>query len=350
MNVLVTGAAGFIGFHVAQKLCERGDKVIGIDNLNDYYEVSLKKARLQKLAHFTNFKFIRLDLADRKNMVDLFTKQGFQRVIHLGAQAGVRYSLENPHAYVDSNLVGFMNVLEGCRHHQIEHLSYASSSSVYGANKKMPFSVHDNVDHPLSLYAATKKANELMAHTYSHLYQLPTTGLRFFTVYGPWGRPDMAVFNFTRKILSGEPIDVFNFGNHRRDFTYVDDIVEGIIRVHDKVALPNTQWSGESPDPGTSSAPWRVYNIGNSKPVQLLHYIEVLEQYLGIKAKKNFLPLQAGDVPDTYANVEALNYAVGYIPSTPVEVGIKYFVDWYLDYYAVPGNQMMQALSSTVES
>lgn len=347
MKVLVTGAAGFIGFHVAQKLCERGDEVIGIDNLNDYYEVSLKMARLQQLADFRNFKFIRLELADRDSIARLFAEHQFQRVIHLGAQAGVRYSIDNPHAYVDSNLVGFVNILEGCRHQQVEHLAYASSSSVYGANKTMPFSVHDNVDHPLSLYAATKKANELMAHTYSHLYQLPTTGLRFFTVYGPWGRPDMAIFNFTRKILSGEPIDVFNFGNHRRDFTYISDIVEGIIRVHDKVAAPNPAWSGETPDPGTSAAPWRVYNIGNSNPVQLLRYIEVLEECLGKKATKNLLPIQPGDVPDTYADVEALKQDVGYQPATPVEVGVRHFVNWYLDYYAVAENQNIdQQISS----
>lgn len=341
MKVLVTGVAGFIGFHVAQRLCARGDEVVGIDNLNTYYEVSLKKARLQKLAGFDNFKFIRLELADRECIAQLFAEHEFQRVIHLGAQAGVRYSLENPHAYVDSNLVGFVNILEGCRHHHIEHLSYASSSSVYGANKTMPFSVHDNVDHPLSLYAATKKANELMAHTYSHLYQLPTTGLRFFTVYGPWGRPDMAIFTFTRKILSGEPIDVFNFGNHRRDFTYINDIVEGILRVHDHVAAPNMAWSGESPDPGTSAAPWRVYNIGNSSPVQLLRYIEVLEECLGKKAKMNLLPMQPGDVPDTFADVEALKQDVGYQPGTPVEVGVRHFVDWYLDYYGVSKKQSM---------
>lgn len=333
MNVLVTGAAGFIGFHVAKRLCERGDQVVGIDNLNSYYEVSLKEARLKQLAVFDNFKFIRMELADRESISQLFAEHDFQRVIHLGAQAGVRYSIENPHAYVDSNLVGFINILEGCRHHKIEHLSYASSSSVYGANTTMPFSVHDNVDHPLSLYAATKKANELMAHTYSHLYQLPTTGLRFFTVYGPWGRPDMAIFNFTRKILAGESIDVFNYGHHKRDFTYIDDIVEGILRVHDKIAASNVNWSGCDPDPGTSSAPWRVYNIGNNNPVELLRYIEVLEHCLGKKAQKNLLPLQAGDVPDTYANVDALKNDVNYSPSTSVEEGIKYFVDWYMQYY-----------------
>lgn len=347
MKVLVTGTAGFIGFHVAQRLCERGDEVIGIDNLNDYYDVNLKKARLQKLTDFANFKFIHLDLAERENMAQLFATHDFQRVIHLGAQAGVRYSIKNPYAYIDSNIIGFLNILEGCRHHQIEHLCYASSSSVYGANESLPFSVHDNVDHPLSLYAATKKANELMAHSYSHLYQLPTTGLRFFTVYGPWGRPDMALFSFTKKILNDEPIDVFNFGNHRRDFTYINDIVEGIIRVHDHIATPNEEWSGESPDPGTSAAPWRVYNIGNSNPVLLLRYIEVLEQCLGKKAKMNLLPLQAGDVPDTFADVEALKKNVGYCPSTPIEVGVKCFVEWYLDYYAVRMNQVLvQPLSS----
>ncbi|KTD72242.1 NAD-dependent epimerase [Legionella tucsonensis] len=347
MKVLVTGTAGFIGFHVAQRLCERGDEVIGIDNLNDYYDVNLKKARLQKLTDFANFKFIRLDLAERENMAQLFATHDFQRVIHLGAQAGVRYSIKNPYAYIDSNIIGFLNILEGCRHHQIEHLCYASSSSVYGANESLPFSVHDNVDHPLSLYAATKKANELMAHSYSHLYQLPTTGLRFFTVYGPWGRPDMALFSFTKKILNDEPIDVFNFGNHRRDFTYINDIVEGIIRVHDHIATSNEEWSGESPDPGTSAAPWRVYNIGNSNPVLLLRYIEVLEQCLGKKAKMNLLPLQAGDVPDTFADIEALKKNVGYCPSTPVEVGVKCFVEWYLDYYVVRMNQVLeQPLSS----
>lgn len=339
MKVLVTGAAGFIAFHVIKKLCERGDEVVGIDNLNHYYEVSLKMARLQQLEVFTQFQFIRLDLADREGMAQLFAQHEFQRVIHLGAQAGVRYSLENPNAYVDSNLVGFVNVIEGCRHARVEHLTYASSSSVYGANQTMPFSVHDNVDHPLSLYAATKKANELIAHTYSHLYQLPTTGLRFFTVYGPWGRPDMAIFNFTRKILNDEPIDVFNFGKHRRDFTYINDIVEGIIRVHDHVAQTNLNWSGESPDPGTSAAPWRVYNIGNSRPVQLLRYIEVLEECLGKKAEMRLLPMQAGDVPDTYADVEALKQDVGYAPNTSIEVGVRNFVNWYLDYYAVEKKQ-----------
>jgi len=333
MNVLVTGAAGFIGFHVAQKLCARGDRVVGLDNLNDYYDVNLKKARLQRLHEYDQFQFIQQELADREGMANVFAQESFQRVIRLGAQAGVRYSLENPHAYVDSNLVGFLNILEGCRHHQMEHLTYASSSSVYGANTTLPFSVHDNVDHPLSLYAATKKANELMAHTYSHLYQLPTTGLRFFTVYGPWGRPDMALFTFVRKLLRDEPIDVFNFGNHRRDFTYIDDIVEGILRVHDQCAQPDNAWSGAHPDPATSLAPWRIYNIGNSNPVSLLRYIEVIEECLGVKAKLNLLPLQPGDVPDTYADVSALKADTGFQPMTSVEEGVKRFVAWYLQYY-----------------
>lgn len=339
MSILVTGAAGFIGFHVAQQLCERGETVIGVDNLNDYYEVTLKKARLQQLARFANFSFKPLELANHEDVAHLFKTQRFEKVIHLAAQAGVRYSMQNPHAYIQSNIVAFINVLEGCRHNRVAHLVYASSSSVYGANTTLPFSVHDNVDHPLSLYAATKKSNELMAHTYSHLYQLPTTGLRFFTVYGPWGRPDMALFNFTKKILNDEPIDVYNFGNHQRDFTYVDDIVEGIIRVHDKVATPNQQWTGENPDPATSLAPWRVYNIGNSQPVQLLRYIEVIEQCLGKTAKKNLLPMQAGDVPDTYADVEALKQDVGYCPNTPIEIGIKRFVNWYLSYYRITTHQ-----------
>lgn len=342
MKVLVTGAAGFIGFHVVQRLCDRGDEVIGIDNLNDYYDVNLKKARLQQLASFPNFSFSSLELADRTQVAELFEKQRFDKVIHLAAQAGVRYSMQNPYIYVESNMVGFINVLEGCRQTRVKHLVYASSSSVYGANKTLPFSVHHNVDHPLSLYAATKKANELMAHTYSHLYDLPTTGLRFFTVYGPWGRPDMALFSFTEKILKGEAIDVYNFGNHRRDFTYIDDIVEGIIRVHDHPAADNPNWSGDSPDPATSSAPWRVYNIGNSNPVELLRYIEVLEQCLGKKAQKNLLPMQPGDVPDTFADVGALKQDVGYCPSTPVEVGVKRFVDWYLQYYKVPTSQKAQ--------
>lgn len=334
MNILVTGAGGFIGFHVAQKLCHRGETVVGIDNLNDYYDVTLKKARLKLLEQYPNFKFILMDIVDTEMMMELFKQHHFQRVIHLAAQAGVRYSLKNPHAYIQSNIVGFTNILEACRHNHVEHLVYASSSSVYGANKALPFSVHHNIDHPLSLYAATKKANELMAHTYSHLYSLPTTGLRFFTVYGPWGRPDMAIFKFTQQILNEEPIDVYNFGNHRRDFTYIDDIVEGIVRVHDKIATPNSGWTGAAPDPATSNAPWRIYNIGNGKPVELLTYIEILEQCLGKKAKMNFLPMQAGDVPDTFADVEDLKTDVGYCPSTPVETGIRNFVEWYKAFYS----------------
>jgi len=333
MKVLVTGAAGFIGFHVAQRLLARGDEVVGIDNLNDYYEVSLKESRLALLEPQEGFRFQKLDLDDRQGMEDLFANEQFDRVVNLAAQAGVRYSIENPHSYVQSNIVGFLNILEGCRHNNVEHLVYASSSSVYGANETMPFSVHDNVDHPLSLYAASKKANELMAHTYSHLYRLPTTGLRFFTVYGPWGRPDMALFLFTRAILEGKPIKVFNYGKHRRDFTYIDDITEGVIRTLDNVAMPNPDWSGTEPDPGTSRAPWRVYNIGNSKPVNLMDYIQALENSLGRSAEKEFLPMQPGDVPDTYADVEQLKLDVGYQPSTPVEEGIAKFVEWYREYY-----------------
>ncbi|MCL7420123.1 MAG: NAD-dependent epimerase [Methylobacter sp.] len=332
MKILVTGTAGFIGNHLAIKLLERGDEVIGVDNLNDYYDVNLKKARLARILDYGNYTDIRADIADRDTMDRLFKQYQPQRVVNLAAQAGVRYSIENPHAYVDSNIVGFINILEGCRHQKIEHLVYASSSSVYGANETMPFSVHDNVDHPLSLYAASKKANELMAHTYSNLYQLPTTGLRFFTVYGPWGRPDMALFLFTKAILAGEPIQVFNYGKHRRDFTYIDDIVEGIIRTLDNPARPNPEWSGKLPDPGTSKAPWRVYNIGNQKPVELMTYIETLEKALGKTAEKQLLPLQPGDVPDTYADVEALVADVGYKPDTTIEKGIGKFVDWYLTY------------------
>ncbi|WP_369602466.1 NAD-dependent epimerase [Hahella sp. SMD15-11] len=335
MRILVTGSAGFIGSHVSRYLLERGDEVIGVDNLNDYYDVSLKQARLATLEPYENYQDVRLDVADREGMDRLFSLYKPQRVVHLAAQAGVRYSLENPHAYVDANLVGFMNILEGCRRHEVEHLVYASSSSVYGANTSMPFSIHDNVDHPLSLYAASKKANELMAHTYSNLYQLPTTGLRFFTVYGPWGRPDMALFIFTRKILAGEPIDVFNYGKHKRDFTYIDDIVEGVVRTLDHVARPNPDWSGERPDPGTSFAPYRLYNIGSNNPVELSRYIEILEECLGRKAEKNLLPLQPGDVPATYADVQDLINDVGYKPETPVEVGIRKFVDWYRDFYKV---------------
>jgi UDP-glucuronate 4-epimerase len=314
---------------------ERGDEVIGIDNLNDYYDVGLKRARLERNLAFERYSDVRANLEDRSTMERLFQDHEPQRVVNLAAQAGVRYSLTHPHAYVDSNLVGFMNILEGCRHGGVEHLVYASSSSVYGANTRMPFSIHHNVDHPLSMYAATKKANELMAHTYSSLYQLPTTGLRFFTVYGPWGRPDMALFLFTRAILAGKPIDVFNYGKHKRDFTYIDDIVEGVIRTLDSIATPNPDWSGDQPDPGTSRAPYRLYNIGNSRPVDLIRYIEVLEQCLGRKAEKNLLPLQPGDVPDTYADVGDLEQDVGYRPATDIEAGVASFVEWYRNYYKV---------------
>lgn len=335
MKILVTGSAGFIGQGLSIKLLERGDEVIGIDNLNDYYDVSLKQARLDKLLDYKNFSDHRVSLEDGAAIANIFREYAPQKVVNLAAQAGVRYSLENPQAYISSNVAGFVNILEACRHNKVEHLVYASSSSVYGANTRMPFSVHNNVDHPVSLYAATKKANELMAHTYSHLFNLPTTGLRFFTVYGPWGRPDMALFIFTRKILAGEPIDVFNFGNHRRDFTYVDDIVEGVIRTLDHNALPNREWNGDVPDAATSAAPYRLYNIGSNRPVELLHYIHVLEECLGKKAIKNLLPLQAGDVPDTYADVNALIADVDYKPVTKVETGIANFVRWYRDYYKV---------------
>jgi len=333
MNVLVTGAAGFIGAAVSQRLLARGDRVIGVDNLDPYYDVELKKARLGRLTKSNHFHDVRVSIADRDGLADAFAEYRPQRVINLAAQAGVRYSIENPYAYVDTNLVGFINILENCRHNDIEHLVYASSSSVYGANTKVPFSVHDNVDHPVSLYAATKKSNELMAHCYSHLYGLPATGLRFFTVYGPWGRPDMALFLFTRKILAGEPIDVFNHGNHRRDFTYVDDIAEGVVRVLDQPATPNSHWNGDAPDPATSRAPHRLYNIGNNDWVELGRYIEVLEQCLGRKAEKNLLPLQPGDVPDTYADIDDLVETFDYRPSTSIEVGVRRFVDWYKDYY-----------------
>ena len=333
MKVMVTGAAGFIGNFVSERLVGRGDTVVGIDNLNDYYDVSLKQARLDRLHNETGFQNHRVDIADRQAFREVFQREQPDRVVHLAAQAGVRYSIENPHAYIEANIVGFMNVLENVREFGTEHLVYASTSSVYGANTNMPFSVHDNVDHPVSLYAASKKSNELMAHTYSHLYQIPTTGLRFFTVYGPWGRPDMALFTFTRKILNGEPIDVFNYGNHRRDFTYVDDIVEGVIRTLDRVAEPNPDWTGDRPDAATSNAPYRLYNIGSNNPIELLRYIEVLERTLGKTAEKNLLPLQPGDVPDTYANVDALVAEVDYQPATPIEVGIKNFVEWYLAYY-----------------
>lgn len=333
MKILVTGAAGFIGFHTSLFLLERGDEVVGLDNLNDYYDVRLKEARLDILQSYEKFSFERIDLADRNAVEKLFKQGQFARVIHLGAQAGVRYSIENPYAYIDSNVQGTITILEGCRHNKVEHLVYASTSSVYGANTKMPFSVHQNVDHPLSLYAATKKSNELMAHTYAGLYGLPVTGLRFFTVYGPFGRPDMALFLFTKNILAGKPIDVFNYGNHKRDFTYVADIVQGIVHAIDHVATPNSKWNSDAPDPGTSLAPYRIYNIGNQSPVELMHYIEVLENCLGRKAQKNLLPLQAGDVPDTWADVEDLVADVGYRPNTPVEVGVRNFVDWYLEYY-----------------
>jgi len=333
MKILVTGAAGFIGYHTAKALIDRGDTVIGLDNLNSYYDVKLKDARLKQLEGHSGFKFHKLDLADRSGIASLFAEERPVRVIHLAAQAGVRYSIKNPQAYVDSNVVGTLHILEGCRHAGVEHLVLASSSSVYGANTAMPFSVHQNVDHPLSLYAASKKANELMAHTYAHLYRLPVTALRFFTVYGPWGRPDMALFLFTRKILAGEPIDVFNNGNHARDFTYIDDIVEGVVRAVDKVAEPNRAWSSDHPDPATSAAPYRVYNIGNNNPVELMYFIACIEKAVGREAKKNFLPLQPGDVPKTYANVDALVNDVGFKPSTPIEVGIPRFIEWYRSYY-----------------
>ncbi len=333
MKILITGTAGFIGAALAQRLLDRGDEIVGLDNLNDYYDVRLKEARLARLTSHPGFTDVRASLEDREAMARVFAEHRPQRVVNLAAQAGVRYSLKNPHAYVDSNLVGFMNILEGCRHHGVEHLVYASSSSVYGANTRMPFSVHDNVDHPVSLYAASKKANELMAHTYSHLYGLPTTGLRFFTVYGPWGRPDMALFIFTRNILAGRPIDVYNYGKCRRDFTYIDDIVEGVIRTLDKIPEPNPHWSGEAPDSATSLAPYRLYNIGNHQPVELMRFIEVLEEALGQKAEKNLLPLQPGDVPATYADVDDLMRDVGFQPATPIEEGIPRFVAWYREFY-----------------
>lgn len=334
-NILVTGSAGFIGFHLCQRLLARGDVVTGLDNLNSYYSVQLKQDRLAQLEGRPGFTFVRTDLADRAGMERVFQDYDFDTVVHLAAQAGVRYSLTNPHAYIDSNLVGFINILEGCRHKRVRHLVYASSSSVYGANTEMPFSVHHNVDHPVSLYAATKKANELMAHTYSHLYGLPTTGLRFFTVYGPWGRPDMALYLFTKAILEDQPIDVFNEGKMRRDFTYIDDIVEGVIRVTDRTACPNPQWSGAHPDPGTSRAPYKIYNIGNHQPVELQHFIATLEKALGKQARKNYLPMQPGDVPATYADVDDLMRDVGFQPSTPIEQGIQCFVDWYRHYHHV---------------
>jgi UDP-glucuronate 4-epimerase len=344
MKILVTGAAGFIGFHTAKALLDRGDTVVGLDNFNDYYDVSLKEARAAVLDEYPDFDMARIDLKDREAMEALFAKHKFEKVVHLAAQAGVRYSLENPHAYIDSNIVGTLNILEGCRHNDVKHLVYASSSSVYGANTAMPFSVHQNVDHPLALYGATKKANELMAHTYSNLYGLPTTGLRFFTVYGPFGRPDMALFLFTRNILEGKPIDVFNYGNHRRDFTYIDDIVEGVVRTMDTTATPNDKWDAKHPDPGTSNAPYRLYNIGNQQPIELMRYIEVIEECLGKTAERNLLPLQPGDVPDTYADTEDLVADVGYQPDTPIEVGVRKFIDWYLAFYKVerPGGAAVE--------
>ena len=332
MHILVTGAAGFIGYHLSEKLLARGDTVTGLDNLNNYYDVSLKEARLDRLKAQPAFRFIKADLKDRSDIEALFAGTEFDAVINLAAQAGVRYSLENPHAYIESNIVGFTNLLECCRHHKIKHLVYASSSSVYGMNGSMPFSVHDNVDHPMSLYAASKKANELMAHTYSHLYNIPTTGLRFFTVYGPWGRPDMALFLFTKAILAGEPIKVFNNGNMKRDFTYIDDIVEGIIRVTDKPAAPNSTWDALSPDPGTSTAPYRLYNIGNNNPVQLTDFISAIEKALGKTAQRDLLPMQPGDVAATCANIDELIEAVDYRPQTPVQEGINHFIDWYLEH------------------
>lgn len=333
MKILVTGAAGFIGMNTARVLLARGDEVVGLDNLNDYYDPNLKLARLDLLKPSPKFRFVKLDVADRERVEKLFVDERFDRVIHLAAQAGVRYSLENPHAYVDSNIVGFMNILEGCRHNKVEHLVYASSSSVYGGNTLMPFSEHHSVDHPISMYAATKKANELMAHTYSHLFGLPTTGLRFFTVYGPWGRPDMALFLFTKAILEGRPIDVFNHGKMRRDFTYIDDIVQGVVRTLDRVAAPDPDFDPDQPDPGRSSAPFRVFNIGNHNPVELMSFVEAIEEALGRKAQKNFLPMQDGDVPATYADTADLQAWTGFQPATPVKEGVARFVNWYRDYY-----------------
>ena len=333
MRILVTGGAGFIGYHTSRRLLARGDEVLALDNLNDYYDPTLKQARLDQLSGHSDFRFVKLDLADRDGIARLFRDERIDRVVHLGAQAGVRYSMTNPLSYVDSNLVGTTNILEGCRHAQLEHLVYASTSSVYGSNTTMPFSPHQGADHPLSFYAATKKATELMAHTYSGLFGLPTTGLRFFTVYGPWGRPDMALFTFTRNILAGKPIDVYNHGHHKRDFTYVKDIVSGIVGALDHPPVANPSWDAAHPDPATSSAPYRILNIGNTQAVELMRYIELLEECLGRKAEKNYLPLQAGDVPETWADVSDLTRLCGYAPTTPVEQGVRHFVDWYLEYY-----------------
>ena len=333
MKILVTGAAGFIGSHTSLLLLARGDTVVGLDNLNDYYDVQLKLDRLARLTPHENFRFVKLDVADREGMEKLFAEEKFDKVIHLAAQAGVRYSLVNPHAYIESNIAGFMNILEGCRHNKVQHLVYASSSSVYGGNTKMPFAECDSVDHPVSMYAATKKANELMAHTYSHLFGLPTTGLRFFTVYGPWGRPDMALFLFTKAILEGSPIDVFNHGRMKRDFTFIDDIVQGVIRTMDRVAEPDPAYNADLPDPGRSNVPFRVFNIGNNNPVELMAFIEAIEDAVGVKAEKNFMPLQDGDVPATYANTDELNAWTGFKPETPVREGVGRFVEWYRSYY-----------------
>lgn len=332
-TILVTGAAGFIGFHLCKKLVECSDEVIALDNLNDYYDINLKMDRLKQVEGRKNFQFMKMDIADRDNITKLFSEKRFDIVVNLAAQAGVRYSLTNPHAYIENNIVGFLNILEGCRHHKVKHLVFASSSSVYGANTKMPFSVHDNVDHPVSLYGATKKANELMAHTYSSLYNLPCTGLRFFTVYGPWGRPDMVLFLFTKAILEGKPIDVFNYGNMKRDFTYIDDIIECVVRVIDKIPVMNPRWGNDDVDPGTSYAPYKLYNIGNNNPVELMRFIEILEGCLSKKAEKNLLPLQAGDIIATYADVDDLKKEVGFKPATPIEEGIERFVEWYRSYY-----------------
>jgi UDP-glucuronate 4-epimerase len=334
-KILVTGAAGFIGFHLSKRLCSEGWDVTGLDNLNDYYDVNLKLARLKQLETFNNFKFIKLDLANKEEIINLFKKEKFEYAVNLAAQAGVRYSLINPYAYIESNINGFLNILEGCRHYPVKHLIYASSSSVYGANTKIPFSVHDNVDHPLSLYAASKKANELMAHTYSNLYKIPATGLRFFTVYGPWGRPDMAAFLFTKAILEGKPIDVYNNGNMKRDFTYIDDIIEGVTRIITRIPESNSDWKSENPDPGTSFAPYKLYNIGNNQPVQLLEFIEILEKLIGIKSIKNMKPMQPGDVYATYADVDDLMKEVNFKPCTDIEEGLNEFVNWYKDFYKV---------------